>query len=136
MATFSADVSLVLPAVAFFGAKDFVSANAGFLISSEDEEEEVGAGLRIGAKSFIQSCWLLSSLVVYVACLLLLVGGGEGDGDGDGAGAGAGDGDGAGDGAGDGTRLCCLEVDCPLLHATFIVPHLTHAHTGFNCLSH
>ena len=45
MATFSANVGLVLPAVAFFSVEDFVSANAGFLISSGDEEEEVSAGL-------------------------------------------------------------------------------------------
>ena len=91
MATSSANVSLVLPAVAFFGAEDFVSANAGFLISSKDEEEEVGASLQISAESFIWSCWLPSLLVVYVACLLLLVGGGEGDGDGDGDGEGDGE---------------------------------------------
>ena len=136
MATFSADVGLVLPAVAFFatvaffGGEDFVGANAGFLIGSKDEEEEVGAGLRIGAESFIQSCLLPSSLVVYAVCLLLLVGGGEGEGEGDG------DGEGDGAGAGAGAQLRHLEVDCPLLHATFIVPHLTHTHTGFNCLSH
>ena len=50
--------------------------------------------------------------------LLLLVGGGEGEGDGDGA------------------QLRCFDIDGPLLHATFIIPHLTHAHTDFNCLSH
>ena len=67
-----------------------------------------------------------------MVCLLLLVGGGDGDGEGEGDGAGAG----AGAGAGDSAQLRRLEVDCPLLHATFIIPHLTHAHTGFNCLSH
>ena len=111
VATFSANVGLVLPAVAFFSAEDFVSVNAGFLISSKDEDEEVSASLQISAESFIWSCSLPLLLVVYVMCLLLLVGGGEGDGDGDGA------------------RLHHFEVDCPLLHATFIIPHLTHAHT-------
>ena len=67
-----------------------VGANAGFLIGSKDEDEEVGAGLqivaslRIGAESFIWSRLLPSSLEVYLTCLFLLVGGGEG------AGAGAG----------------------------------------------
>ena len=45
VATFCANVSLVLPAVAFFAAEDFVSANASFLIGSKDEDEEVSAGL-------------------------------------------------------------------------------------------
>ena len=73
-----------------------VSANAGFLIGSKDEDEEVGAGLQIiaglqiGAESFIRSRLLPSLLEVYLTCLFLLVGGGEGDGDGDGDGAGAG----------------------------------------------
>ena len=67
-----------------------VSANAGFLIGSKDEDEEVGAGLRISAESFIRSRLLPSSLEVYLTCLFLLVGGGEGDGDGDGPGPGPG----------------------------------------------
>ena len=111
-----------LPTVALVGA------NAGFLIGSEDEDDEVGAGLRIvaglriGAESFIRSRLLPSSLEVYLTCLFLLVGGGEGDGDGDGAGA--------------GSRLRRFEDNGPLLHPTFIVPHLTHAHPDFNCFSH
>ena len=49
VATFSADVGLLVLAVAFFAevaffAKDFVGANPCFLIGSKDEEE-VGAGL-------------------------------------------------------------------------------------------
>ena len=67
-------------------------------------------------------------------CLLLLVGGGEGEGDGVGVGVGVGVG--AGVGAGVGSRLRCFEADGPLLHPTFIIPHLTHAHPDFNCLSH
>ena len=111
-----------LPTVALVGA------NASFLISSKDEDEEVGAGLQIvaglqiGAESFIWSRLLPLSLEVYLTCLFLLVGGGDGDGDGDGAGA--------------GSQLCRFEDDGPLLHPTFIVPHLTHAHPDFNCFSH
>ena len=115
-----------LPTVALVGA------NSGFLIGSKDEDEEVGAGLQIvaglqiGAESFIRSRLLPSSLEVYLTCLFRLVGGGEGEGDGDGD----------GDGAGAGSRLRRFEADGPLLHPTFIVPHLTHTHPDFNCFSH
>ena len=111
-----------LPTVATFGA------DVSLVLGSKDKEDEVSANIRTSAESFVlpfrfglSSGSLPSSLVVYVICLhLLFVGGGDSDGDGD----------------GDTQALRCFDVDHPLLYATFIVPHLTHTHTAFNCFSH